>query len=88
MIDEAPANRQHRADGPHASRWLRAERGGCWSSTSARASRVQAGQPLWTTVSPLGAERASVAAEDGYVIGATTLPLVQPGRPAARRAPR
>jgi uncharacterized protein len=42
---------------------------------------VAPGDPLWTTVSPLGAERASVEAEEeGYVIGATTLPLVQPGQ--------
>lgn len=43
--------------------------------------KVREGQPLWDTVSPLGEERAvSVATETGYVIGATTLPLVQPGQ--------
>ena len=65
----------------HASRWMRAERGGILELHVAAGDRVRAGQPLWTTVSPLGAEQASgEAAEDGYVIGATTLPLVQPGQ--------
>ncbi|MEX2421051.1 MAG: succinylglutamate desuccinylase, partial [Actinomycetota bacterium] len=41
----------------------------------------RAGETLWSTVSPLGEGRASVdAEEDGYIIGATTLPLVQPGQ--------
>jgi uncharacterized protein len=36
---------------------------------------------LWTTVGPLGQERnTQQAEEDGYVIGATTLPLVSPGQ--------
>jgi uncharacterized protein len=64
----------------HESRWLRAERGGILELHEP-GDHVRAGQPLWTTVSPLGEERASEdAEEDGYVIGATTLPLVQPGQ--------
>ena len=64
-----------------ASRWLRAERGGVLELHVTPGERVEAGQPLWTTSSPLGAERASVDAEEaGYVIGSTTLPLVQPGQ--------
>jgi uncharacterized protein len=65
----------------HASRWLRAERGGILELHVATGDRVEPGQPLWTTGSPLGAERANVdAPEAGYVIGATALPLVQPGQ--------
>jgi predicted deacylase len=65
----------------HASRWLRAERGGILELHARPGDRVEAGQTLWTTVSPLGAEQAGgEAGEDGYVIGATTLPLVQPGQ--------
>ncbi|MTV26810.1 succinylglutamate desuccinylase/aspartoacylase family protein [Nitriliruptoraceae bacterium ZYF776] len=65
----------------HESRWLRAERGGILQLHVSPGSRVEAGDPLWTTVSPLGAEQAVHAAEeDGHVIGATTLPLVQPGQ--------
>lgn len=80
-IDDAP-------DPAHAapmvlasSRWLRAERGGILELHVGAGDRVSAGQPLWTTTSPLGAEQASPeATDDGYVIGATTLPLVQPGQ--------
>lgn len=64
----------------HVSRWLRADRGGILELHVDSGDRVVPGQPLWTTSSPLGAERTSVVAEDeGHVIGATTLPLVQPG---------
>lgn len=63
------------------SRWLRAERGGILELQCSAGQFVHAGDPLWATVSPLGEERASVEAEeDGYIIGATTLPLVQPGQ--------
>lgn len=62
------------------SRWLRAERGGLLELHCGIGDRIGIGQPLWTTTSPLGAEHANVESEDeGYVIGATTLPLVQPG---------
>lgn len=65
----------------HESRWLRAERGGLLELHVAAGDHVLAGQPLWTTVSPLGEERATrEAPEEGFVIGATTLPLVQPGQ--------
>jgi predicted deacylase len=65
----------------HESRWLRAARGGILELHVDAGDQVEAGQPLWTTVSPLGAEQAAgTATEDGYVIGATTLPLVQPGQ--------
>ena len=81
MVDDAPAPAVAEPMVLEVSRWLRAERGGVLELHVAAGDLVHAGQPLWTTTSPLGAERASVAAEtDGYVIGATTLPLVQPGQ--------
>jgi uncharacterized protein len=65
----------------HESRWLRAQRGGLLEMHVSPADHVQPGQPLWTTVSPLGLEHATAEAEEeGFVIGATTLPLVQPGQ--------
>jgi len=81
MIDDAPDAASTQPMVLEASRWLRAERGGVLELHVGPGDLVQAGQPLWTTTTPLGAERAGVAAEaDGYVIGATTLPLVQPGQ--------
>lgn len=81
MVDGAPEPAAAAPMVLEASRWLRAERGGVLELHVAAGDLVHAGQPLWTTTSPLGVERASIAAEtDGYVIGATTLPLVQPGQ--------
>ncbi|MEX0835183.1 MAG: succinylglutamate desuccinylase/aspartoacylase family protein [Nitriliruptor sp.] len=65
----------------HESRWLRADRGGILGLRVHPGEHVEVGQPLWETVSPLGEERAIHEAEaEGYVIGSTTLPLVQPGQ--------
>ncbi len=81
MIDEAPAPAHSDPMVIDSSRWLRAQRGGLLELHVGPGDHVMPGQPLWTTVSPLGAERASVEAEvEGYVIGATTLPLAQPGQ--------
>jgi uncharacterized protein len=81
MIEGSPEPTEPAPMVLHASRWLRAARGGILQLHVAAGDRVRPGDPLWTTVSPLGAERASVEAEEeGYVIGATTLPLVQPGQ--------
>jgi uncharacterized protein len=81
MIDEAPEPAHAAPMVLNASRWLRAERGGLMELHCSPGDLVRAGDPLWSTVSPLGAERASVAAEEeAFVIGATTLPLVQPGQ--------
>ena len=80
-IDDAPDPAHSHPMVLHASRWLRAERGGILELHVEPGDHVQAGQPLWTTTSPLGAEQASTdAEEEGHVIGATTLPLVQPGQ--------
>ena len=81
VIDSAPDPAHGKPMVLKASRWLRAHRGGLLELHVAPGDLVRMGEPLWTTVSPLGAERASVEAEeDGYIIGATTLPLVQPGQ--------
>jgi uncharacterized protein len=81
MVDGAPEPAHPHPMVLHESRWLRAERGGMLELHVLPGERVEAGQPLWDTVSPLGEERAvHDAAEAGYVIGATTLPLVQPGQ--------
>jgi uncharacterized protein len=80
MIDHAPTPGHDAPMVLNESRWLRAQRGGLLELHASAGARIAAGDPLWTTSSPLGAERASeVAEEDGFVIGATTLPLVQPG---------
>lgn len=81
MIDAGPPPSHDNPMVLHESRWLRAMRGGILELHVASGDHLQEGQPLWTTVTPLGAEQADHVAEvEGYVIGATTLPLVQPGQ--------
>ena len=64
----------------HESTWVRADRGGILEMHVDTGDEVNEGQPLWTTTSPLGAERATVESPvDGVVIGGTTIPLVAPG---------
>ena len=64
----------------HQSKWLRADRGGLVDLHVGPGDSVAAGQPVWTTSSPLGAERATATSPvDGVVIGGTTLPVVSPG---------
>ncbi|MDX1657937.1 MAG: succinylglutamate desuccinylase/aspartoacylase family protein [Nitriliruptorales bacterium] len=64
----------------HESRWLRAERGGILDLHVQPGDTVAEGQEVWTTTSPLGAERSTITASlEGVVIGATTVPLVTPG---------
>lgn len=79
MIDDAPDP----APPPlvmHQSTWLRADRGGILELHVGPGDRVAEGQPVWTTTSPLGAERATIESHlDGVVIGGTTIPLVTPG---------
>ncbi len=80
MIEEGPAPPPSPPTVMHESRWVRAERGGIIDLHVVPGESVVTGQPLWTTTSPLGAERATVESpDDGVVIGATTLPLVTPG---------
>lgn len=64
----------------HESTWLRADRGGILELQVEPGDVVTEGQPVWTTTSPLGAERATMECPvDGVVIGGTTIPLVAPG---------
>jgi len=64
----------------HESTWLRADRGGILDRQVSWGEHIREGQPVWTTTSPLGAERATVESPvDGVVIGGTTIPLVAPG---------
>jgi uncharacterized protein len=80
-IDRAPEPAAAHPMVLHESSWLRAERGGILELHVTPGDRVEPGQPLWSTASPLGEERAlREATEEAYVIGATTLPLVQPGQ--------
>jgi uncharacterized protein len=79
MIDDPPRPAPDSAV-MHESKWLRAERGGILDLLVAPGELVQQGQEVWTTTSPLGAERATMESPvDGVVIGATTIPLVSPG---------
>jgi predicted deacylase len=64
------------------SRWLRAEVGGILDTKVRLGQHVTAGDELWSTINVFGRERNSVSAPtDGWVIGMTTLPMVQPGDP-------
>jgi len=64
----------------HQSKWLRADRGGLVDLHVGPGDTVVADQPVWTTSSPLGAERATATSPvAGVVIGGTTLPVVSPG---------
>jgi uncharacterized protein len=81
MIDGAPPPAEATPMVLHASRWMRAARGGLLELHVGPGDHLEEGQPLWTTVGPLGQERnTQQAEEEGYVIGATTLPLVSPGQ--------
>ena len=81
MIEAAPPPSHDTPMVLAESRWLRADRGGLLELHCGIGDHIDPEQPLWTTTSPLGEERASISAtEEGYVIGATTLPLVQPGQ--------
>lgn len=80
MVGSAPEPRTAAPMVLHASRWVRAPHGGIVELQVGSGDRVEIGQPLWLTTSPLGHARSAVDADEpGWVIGVTTLPLVQPG---------
>lgn len=80
MLEDGPPPREQAPLVMHESRWLRAERGGVVDLQVDFGDEVEVGQPVWTTTSPFGAERAVMESPyDGVVIGGTTLPLVAPG---------
>lgn len=60
--------------------WIRADHGGILDLHVSPGDLVTAGQPLWTVTGPFGRERSQKTSPyEGYVIGMTTLPLVNPG---------
>lgn len=60
--------------------WIRADHGGILDLHVAPGDHVQEQQPLWTVTGPFGRERSqNLSPYEGYVIGMTTLPLVNPG---------
>ncbi len=60
--------------------WIRADRGGIISLEVGLGDWVTEGQPLWTVSSPFGRERnPKESPYEGVVIGASTVPLVNPG---------
>lgn len=80
VIDDAPALSDAPPTMLPGSRWMRAESGGILELGIGLGDHVRPGTLLWSTTSPVGVEVNRVEAdEEGYVIGITTLPLVQPG---------
>lgn len=60
--------------------WIRADHGGILDLHVSPGDLVTEGQPLWTVTGPFGRERSQKTSPyEGYVIGMTTLPLVNPG---------
>ncbi len=69
------------------TRWVRAELGGILQFHVAPGEVVEAGQPLATNTSLLGAEnRVLRCPADGVILGMTTLPAVSPGDPVCHVA--
>lgn len=63
-----------------SSRWVRAERGGILDLRVGLGDFLEQGAELFATTNLFGRERATAGApQDGYVVGLTTLPLVNPG---------
>ncbi|WP_205712149.1 succinylglutamate desuccinylase/aspartoacylase family protein [Euzebya rosea] len=60
--------------------WVRADRGGIMNLEVGLGDSVSVGQPLWTVSSPFGRDRKPMESPwEGVVIGASTIPLVNPG---------
>lgn len=60
--------------------WVRAGRGGIITLEVGLGDWVTVGQPLWTVSSPFGRDRSPKESPwEGVVIGASTIPLVNPG---------
>ena len=80
MIDDMPAPGSHSLVESDETHWVRADHGGILDLHVAPGELVAAGQPLWTVTGPFGRERSQkVSVYEGYVVGMTTLPLVNPG---------
>ncbi len=64
------------------TRWIRADHGGFLQFHVTPGQLVRKGQPLATSASLLGRDRAvAIAPFDGVALGVTTLPAVSPGEP-------
>ncbi len=60
--------------------WIRADRGGIINLEVGLGDTVSVGQPLWTVSSPFGRDRnPKESPYEGIIIGASTVPLVNPG---------
>jgi hypothetical protein len=60
--------------------WVRADRGGIMNLEVGLGDSVSVGQPLWTVSSPFGRDRKPMESPwEGVVIGASTIPLCNPG---------
>ncbi len=69
------------------TKWIRADLGGILQFHAAPGDVVEAGQPLATNTSLLGAEnRILYSPADGVILGMTTLPAVSPGDPVCHLA--
>jgi len=80
MLDHAPPQGDGDVVECDETHWIRADHGGILDLHVAPGDLVMEGQPLWTVTGPFGRERSQkVSPYEGYVIGMTTLPLVNPG---------
>ena len=84
MADLGMVRRAPPADGPPTiisrATWVRADRGGILDVLVGLGDEVKEGQPVAVSSNPFGKERAELLApRDGFVLGRTTLPMVNPG---------
>jgi predicted deacylase len=80
MTREPPPPGAPRVVDSSETHWIRADHGGILDLHVAPGDHVSEQQPLWTVTGPFGRERSQkLSPYEGYVIGMTTLPLVNPG---------
>ena len=86
MVDGEIERPSYQAQVRH-TKWVRADLGGILQFHVAPGDVVEAGQPLATNTSLLGAEnRVLRSPADGLILGMTTLPAVSPGDPVCHVA--
>ena len=86
MIEGEPERPPYQARVERTS-WIRSDTGGLLSFHVGPGEVVEKNQPIASCLGLLGAERGVIrAAEDGVVMGLTTLPLVKPGDPVCHLA--
>ena len=80
MTQDPPPPGSDRMIDSSETHWIRADHGGILDLHVAPGDHVAEQQPLWTVTGPFGRERSqNLSPYEGYVIGMTTLPLVNPG---------